>query len=161
MELVCASETGRYRSIEWFEGDILAERRDLQGNVYVEKWADYSHSRTANRVIVVPSTEEAIALYEAGRISMLDLLVKHSGDKGYLVDVNIDGCVGYEEVTVSKVNPSYLPSPTAMHDRSLSASYICKSCDPDLSHHGGCESQNCTCSLPQCVLERTATPQKL
>jgi len=37
----------------------------------------------------------------------------------------------------------------------------CPSCDPDLPHHGGCESRECSCTLPQCVSERTATPKEL
>jgi hypothetical protein len=107
----------RVRAIEEFEGDILAELRAPNGDTYVEKWCAYESSSV--RTLIVKTTKEAIAEYETGRLSMLDLLVESNDDSGFLVDWSRGARTTFSAVQVSTINPLYLPDASAMYDSSL------------------------------------------
>lgn len=108
----------RVRAIEEFEGDILAELRTPNGDTYVEKWCSYEKDGSV-RTLIVRTTKEAIAEYEAGTLSMLSLLVDSNENRGILADWKSGTLERFESVEVSSMRPSYLPDPSAVHDPSL------------------------------------------
>lgn len=112
------------RSIEFFEGDILSEHVDAEGNIYIEKWVDL------DTTLVVKTRRELIDQYEAGALPLLDLLIKSDNDSGHLAhyvawDMNEHSLpppnlsIIYRPCQVSTLNASYLPDPTCVHDPEL------------------------------------------
>ena len=105
------------RDLEEFDGPILTELKSAEGSIYLEKWC--AREGGTVRTLVVRSELRAIAQYLAGRVTMRDLMVRHSDGVGFIVDKNADETKAVYVVLVAGLPAEYLPKDTAVHDASL------------------------------------------
>jgi len=105
------------RTLEYFEGLILAEYADEKGWPWVEKWCDCDN--TAQRYLFVAiESPEKITSYLKKEISMLDLLTSGSSS-GYIVDESGGKTTAVYYVHLDELPSGYMPSPDSFHDEDL------------------------------------------
>ncbi len=102
------------RDLEFFDGAILSEHREVHGDVYLMKWC--AQNSAVSRWLAIRTEADAIAAYLDGKRSMRDLL---NTDRGFLVDQVDNQIVAVWSVALAEIPEAYLPTRNAMHDPAL------------------------------------------
>ncbi len=112
---------------------------------------DIPRNKRGNRKVILTVLNKAkrFSVFEAtfspAIAKTLDALFK----EGYLE--SLGGDFPWTSVRLTKKGLDFLREGAA----------LCAACDPDFSHFGGCESQDCECPEAQCISERRGLPQVL
>lgn len=106
------------RELEAFEGPILSLWKSTDGpGLYLQKWC--ARERPITRYLVVRTEQKPLALYLAGRLSMLTLLNAASDGVAFIVDRKGGEDVAVYREEISDLPANYLPQATAFHDEDL------------------------------------------
>lgn len=101
------------RTLEFFEGDLLTEMADENGQVFLKKWAD------RDTWVITPASSMNIYNYMLGGLSLFDLMFSNKTE----VLIYNDKTQEFVVTPILCVPRSYLCSEEAYHDTDLRVSF--------------------------------------
>jgi hypothetical protein len=103
------------RDIEYFEGPLLSEYKDENGNSYIKKWCSWND--VSETWLLVLTTKNNINAYLSKNISLLKLI---ENGKQFIIETrNINGSSSSHNVMFEDIDVDYLPKNDAFYDESL------------------------------------------
>lgn len=106
-----------YKSIEEFEGPILEQVVDDQGQVYVRKWCTCNREKKEETFILCKTTTARVKAYKDMKITMYDLLFEFN--KEIILEVTSPEATTYQHFVTKNIDPKWGPQKDVMYDKTL------------------------------------------